>query len=346
MPPTQIQNESRVTLKDVAEYSGYSLRTVKKVLNDEGGVERSTRDIILAAANELHYTRNRLASALAKNKFEKVAVIYSPVTETYFPEVEKGFRRCAKACKDYGLAVELLLAKNPGAEGQRYVLEDVLQRLDISGVVLQPASALLLNEQINALVDAGKPVITFGADAPQSRRVAYVGPNAYQSGRVGAQVLANYIGKCGKVFAISVASEHIQTQERKRGFLDRMKEHYPRIETFSLELPDNPQLYRDMAGSLIARETVGGLFCADANTCIMGEVLRRQNRQDIPVVGFDRSQGSIDLMKQGFLKVIIEQGPEEFSFRALHEMFELLYFGRVPNPVSYSNLSILTSECL
>ena len=35
------------------------------------------------------------------------------------------------------------------------------------------------------------------------KKLCYVGPNAYKAGRIGCQILANYIGKKGNVFMIN-----------------------------------------------------------------------------------------------------------------------------------------------
>jgi ABC-type sugar transport system substrate-binding protein len=75
-------------------------------------------------------------------------------------------------------------------------------------------------------------------------------------------------------------------------------------------------------------------------------VLRDLDRKDTVVVGFDISQMAIDLMKRGFLKVIIEQNPYQFSYAALRAMFNYIYLDEMPQRIQYTGLSILTSECL
>lgn len=76
--------------------------------------------------------------------------------------------------------------------------------------------------------------------------MSYVGPDAHKAGRIGGQILANYIGRRGRVFIISQANEHMQTIERKRGFQEKIREHYPEIESYELCIPENSNLYYDM----------------------------------------------------------------------------------------------------
>lgn len=336
---------TRPTLKDVAERSGSSLRTVKKVMSGDESVRPKTRELILQAAEELHYTRNRAASALAKNRILNVAVVYSHTTEAYFPEIENGFERALQEFSDYGLHLEWCITNERGPKAQRVILEELLAREDLDGVIIQPYSASRLDDLIDTLVENGKTVVTFGADAPNSKRICHVGPDAYRSGRIGAQILANYIGKHGKAFVINQGREHMQTRERSRGFMDRVMEHYPDIQVFELYLPENSDLYSDMVVSILERETVDGIFCTDANTLLAGRVLKDQNKQNVVLIGFNLSESGISLMKEGFIKVIIDTAPETQAYLAAKVIYEFLSEGIIPERVIRAPVSILTSEC-
>lgn len=337
---------TRPTLKDVAQKSGYALRTVKKVMSGDPSVRDSTKQAVLAAAESLNYTKNLAATALAKNQIQRVAVVYTAMTKAYFPEVAEGFRTAQAGYRDFGLHLEFHILEQPGDAPQKALLESFLQREDLNGVILQPISATSLNPQIDALAEAGIPVITFGADAPDSRRLCYAGPNAYKSGRIGGQILANYVGKKGKVYIVNRGGDHMQTRERSAGFMDRMREYYPEICVQELNLNDDKDLYYHAVQSVVTREPVVGLFCTDANTLIAGQVLHDLGRPDVALVGFDLSDDGISLMKDGYIRVIIEQKPESFSALATTLMFRYLAAREKPEEQNYTPLYILTSECL
>ena len=336
---------ARPTLKDVAERSGASLRTVKKVMSGDESVRAKTREAIFQAAEELNYTRNRAASALAKNRVVNVAVVYSRTTEAYFPEIENGFKQVLREFSDFGLRLEFCITGERGTKAQREILEQLLDREDLDGVILQPYSASRLDDLIDALVDSGKTVVTFGADAPQSKRLCYVGPDAYRSGRIGAQILANYIGKRGKVYVINQGRDHMQTRDRSRGFMDRAAEHYPDIQIYEMYLPENSDLYYDMVLSILENDAISGIFCTDANTLLAGRVLKAQQNKDLVLVGFNLSDDGISLMKEGHIKVIIDTKPETYAYLATKTLYEYLSDGVLPERVIRTPVSILTSEC-
>lgn len=342
----RVTTTARPTLKDVADLSGYALRTVKKVMSGDPHVRDRTKAAVLAAADELQYTRNKAASALARNRSVKLAVVFSEITEAYFPEIRSGFQQAQRELQDFGLVLEYHVATVKGWNMQEDLLDTICGRNDIDGVLIQPYDATALNPAIDRLVMSGKPVVTFGADAPDSKRLCYVGPDAYKSGRIGGQILANYIGKFGKVFLISQSLGHMQTSLRQRGFLDRIHDFYPNIQVFEVNLPDNSTLYYEMVHSIVSNESINGMFCTDANTVVAGKVLKDLDRTDITLVGFDLSESGIHLMKEGYIKVIIEQKPEVFARQAAVLLFRHIAENKHPETINNTPLYILTSECL
>ena len=101
-----------------------------------------------------------------------------------------------------------------------------------------------------------------------------------------------------------------------------------------------------MVSSIVTNEDVAGLFCTDANTQTAGQVLRDKKLKDVALVGFDLSQNGIELMKEGYIRVIIEQKPETFSYLAAKFLFQFISEGKRPPKIFHTPLYIMTSECL
>jgi len=339
-------SEERPTLKDIAERSGYALRTVKKVFSGTEPVGDKTRHVILETAAALKYSPNKFASALAKNRRIRVAIIYSPFTEAYFSDIGRGFEKCREDYKDYGLATEFFCAQESRLQHQSQSLDEIAARGDIDGVVIQPVSSTQLNDRLGALVSAGIPVVTFGSDAPESGRCCYVGPDAYRAGRVGAQLLSNYLGRTGRVCMIDRFGGHMQTELRMRGFRDYCAQHCPAISIRELNIPDDSLLYYEMTRSEVLREPVDGIFCTDAETFIAGKVLKDAGMRGTAVAGFDLGAETRALLAEDFIQIIIEQNPENIAYKALKIMFDRLFEGVVPPQICHTDLSVITSECI
>ena len=63
------------SINDVAKKAGVGVSTVSKVLNNYANISKETREKVLAAAEELNYVPNAIASALSSKNSKRIAVI-------------------------------------------------------------------------------------------------------------------------------------------------------------------------------------------------------------------------------------------------------------------------------
>ena len=336
---------ARPTLKDVAERSGFALRTVIKVMSGDPSVREKNREAILRAAEELHHTPNRAASALGKRKSINLAVVYSHTSDVYFPDIEKGLRQCLTEFCDFGLAMEFHATTERDWQAQEPILKALLEREDIDGIVMQPQHGTKLDPWINALVDAGKPVAIFGTDAPDSKRMCYVSCDAYRAGRIGGQLLEREVPQNGTVYVMNASADQVQILKRTQGCLDRLRENRPDLNLVPC-WNATPKNFYDTLFEPVQDGKVDGIFCDDAQTLTAAAVLKELNRGDIPLVGMDLSAYSGMMMKEGYIRAVLDQKPEVFSYLAAKMLFEYLSDGTMPETVTYTPIYILTSECL
>lgn len=73
-----------VTLKDIAQRTGFSVNTVSRVLRGKSEIADETRETILAAAKEMGHVRNMLASSLRSGVSNTIAVILGDVSNPHF----------------------------------------------------------------------------------------------------------------------------------------------------------------------------------------------------------------------------------------------------------------------
>lgn len=83
--------------KAVAERVGVSLTTVSRVLNgQDDAIPESTRERVIAAANELGYRPNSLAAALRKGVSWTIGLIVPDISDAYFHQVARGVEDVAQ----------------------------------------------------------------------------------------------------------------------------------------------------------------------------------------------------------------------------------------------------------
>ncbi len=335
----------RPTLEDVARKAGFALRTAKKVISGNEYVPEATRRRVLQAAAELGYRKNPLAAGLSQLHEERIAIVYAEVTGEYFRTADHGFRRFADEYYGHGVEVRFATTQGADVERQAEVLRGLARDDSVSCVCVQPLSTSGLDGAIAEVVAAGKPVVTFGSDAPGSKRLAYVGPDAYRSGRIGGQILSRYLGASGEVLILSSVREHQQTRDRRRGFLDLITERYPDIRPVDLEIEDSAQT-AELLRRHLARSIPDGIFATFDAAAIAGHVVEDLGATGVTVVGFDLSAEVSALMRRGTLDVTLAQDPEGMAYQSLKVLFDLLYQGITPRPLNHTAVTVLTSECL
>lgn len=81
----------RTTIKDIANYTGFSVTTISLVLNNKAAkIPKSTKDTILEAVEKLNYHPNQLAVGLVKKRTQTIGLIISDVSNVFFSTLAKG----------------------------------------------------------------------------------------------------------------------------------------------------------------------------------------------------------------------------------------------------------------
>ncbi|MDB5704767.1 MAG: LacI-family transcriptional regulator, partial [Sphingomonas bacterium] len=84
--PTSRRQRSNATISDVAREAGVSPMTVSRVLNGEGNVRPSTREVVNAAIAALSYSPNPAARSLAGAQPVRIGLLYSNPSAAYLSE--------------------------------------------------------------------------------------------------------------------------------------------------------------------------------------------------------------------------------------------------------------------
>ena len=99
--------------------------------------------------------------------------------------------------------------------------------------------------------------------------------------------------------------------------------------------------------TLVSTHAVDGLFCTSGNNTITaGQILQEFANDRIALVGFDLSDASIALMRDGAIDILLDQKPDEHAYHAAKTLFQHLTVLRCNTSVQYMPLYIYSSECL
>ena len=171
-----------VTSQQIAELAGVSRGTVDRALHNRGRVNPEVADRIRKIAEELGYRPNSIGQALvrARQGLRLGAILQSAETPT-MQDVAAGARQAAEELRVSGLEVDIREVQ--GRDTAKVLRQiDELMEWGAAGLAVASNNTPDLVRRIDRLHEQGVPVVTFNTDAPDSRRLCFVGMDSYRAG--------------------------------------------------------------------------------------------------------------------------------------------------------------------
>jgi ribose transport system substrate-binding protein len=240
----------------------------------------------------------------------------------YWDECRKGME--AKMA-ELGVKAEFLGPAVSDATKQVEIFESVIARKP-AAIAVSPNDPNTVMDSIKKATEAGIPVITWDADAPDSQRLLYIGTDNVAAGRTAGEEMAKAIGGKGKVAILNGALTALNAQQRVQGFKEAMA-NYPDIEIVADEpTEDSPdkalaiaeqllQAYPDLAGIY----GVTGVGVPGA----AGAVKQANKCDSVKVGGFDVVPQGIEFMRNGCVAFLVSQRPYGMTAQALEILVDL-----------------------
>lgn len=168
------------------------------------------------------------------------------------------------------------------------------------------------------LMDTAKqaniPVVEFDAGCDSDVPLNISKTDSEAAGALAADHMAGLIGEAGRIAVVAHSQVNSTAVERRDGFINRMKEKYPKIEIVDTQYGDGDHLKSsDIAKSMIAAHPdLKGLYGTNEGSAIgivnaVGELNLEPGK--LTIVGFDSGKAQIDAIKSGVMAGAITQDP-------------------------------------
>src|SRR5437764_3908562 len=76
-----------------------------------------------------------------------------------------------------------------------------------AGILISAADASLMTPDINAALAQGIPVLTMDSDAPDSKRLFFIGTDNYRAGNLGGKLAGKLLGGKGNIVILTIPSQ-------------------------------------------------------------------------------------------------------------------------------------------
>jgi len=262
----------------------------------------------------------------AHDKTERYVLVASNVGLPYWQDAKAGFVGAAKML-GVQADVEGPNTYAPDAELKAFQSAAASQP---SGIAVSPAQAQLFNDAINEAVAAGVPVITLDSDAPDSKRILFIGTDNYRAGLTSGKLLASLMHEHGRVVALTINGQN-NLDQRMRGVQDAWKP-YPYMTFYKVadDQGDTETARSEIATMLQNKEPVEAILCLEASggPGAAKAVAQVEMSGKVTIVAMDANPETLDGISKGVIAATVAQKPYTMAFYGL-QLLDDLHHNRV-----------------
>jgi ribose transport system substrate-binding protein len=241
--------------------------------------------------------------------------------------------------KEFGVDCEVLMPPE-GAADQKRMVEDLLAK-GIDGIAISPIDPANQSALIDAACEATN-VITQDSDAPDTKRLCYVGMDNYTAGRMAGQLVKEAMPEGGSVMIFVGRLEQENAKLRRQGTIDELMDRTPDRDRFD---PPGEEIVGDKYTILdtrtdqfdfgkaksLAEDALAkypklgcmvGLFAYNPPKCLAA-VKEAGRLDDVKIVGFDEEGETLQAIIDGEIYGTVVQNPFEYGRRSVEVLTAL-----------------------
>lgn len=185
-----------------------------------------------------------------------------------------------------------------------------------AGILVSVSNPQLFKNAIDSAVQQGIPVVCVDADAPDSRRVLFVGTDNFRAGQESGKRMADLLKGQGNIVIVTLNGQ-LNVEERVRGVNETLKK-YPGIKVLQTidDKGDSRNAYDSVSTFLKGKEKVDGIIGLEASAGTgAADVLNRLDMTGkVKIVAFDKDPETLDWIQRGAITATVVQKPYIMSF--------------------------------
>jgi ribose transport system substrate-binding protein len=289
------------------------------------------------------------APAVAQTKYH-FAVVPKAMNNPFFDVARDG---CMKRAKELG-NVECIykgpIEHEPATQAQ--IIQDFVTP-KVDGLAISVADVAAMSKSIEAASAAGIPVVTFDADAPGSKRIAYIGTNNKDFGLALGKQLLQLRPEGGKYAMISGGPGAKNLAERVDGVREALKgSKWVEVSGSPTFCNDDSALavqqmsdLRTATPDLAAIIPVGGwpMFAPEGYKAFVNKNKKDIDAGKFTLVVADTLKMQLELLRDGYSNALTGQRPFEMGEKSMDTLLAIKKGEKVPEIV-YTGLDLVTKD--
>jgi ribose transport system substrate-binding protein len=258
---------------------------------------------------------------------EKYFLVSDNIQVPYWQTAGAGF---AQAAKELKVRSEFVGPDTYDPAAEQAAFQKAVQQKP-TGILISITDAKLMKADVDKAIAAGIPVITMDSDAPESKRLFFIGTNNYQAGLMGGRRLAQELHGKGNVVFFSMP-EQPNLQERLRGYRDALESSTAIKTARVIDIKGDPRVAFDNATSIIGKERdkIDAFVCLEAQAGKeVATVLSNNGVKNKVVIAMDTDPDTLEWIRKGVIAATISQKPYSMAYVGVM-MLDHLYHHKLP----------------
>lgn len=269
-------------------------------------------------------------------QLQQIAVVYKSLSNPYYVEMDKGVKAAALQQARFRVTTHAT-QREADVEQELQIVEDLVTR-HVSAICLAPNDSKALVPAVLKANAAKIPVIIVDTrldpvtvQSANAHVATTIASDNVQGGALAAKYLAERLAGHGEVAILEGLPGQDTATDRKRGFVDTMKQH-PGIKIVSSQ---SAEWSRDKAltvfqNVLRANPQLNAVFASNDEMALGAiQAIKGEHRSGILVVGFDATPDGRSAVSSGDMAATIAQDPVEMGRRAVDAAATLVGGGNV-----------------
>ncbi|WP_243297798.1 LacI family DNA-binding transcriptional regulator [Bacillus litorisediminis] len=274
--------KSKITIRDVAKEAGVSVATVSRYLNNNGYISDQAEKKIKDVMDRLNYQPNEIARGLAMKKTRTIALIIPDITNPFFPELVVAIEKVAKS---KGYSIILVNTYDDDLQNNDFWVQ--LQNRYVDGFIL--ASFQFDEKVLKGIEELQIPFVRIDRAADYNTDDS-IGLNNFKGASLAVDHLIE-VG-CRNIAHISGPASYPPSQDRMRGYLDRLASRFPEKEPIVYEGDFSLESGKVLTEKLFQENpNVDGIFLANDLMAIGSlkalKLMGIQVPTQVALIGFD-----------------------------------------------------------
>ena len=308
---------------------------------------------LLAVAVACSGKSDAAKGAATSGKTITIAVVPKGTTHEFWKSIHAGAIQASQELTAAGDSVNIIW-KGPLREDDRELQIQVVEGFTtqgVQGIVLAPLDRRALVRPVEEAKAAGVPTVIIDSGLESDAIVSYIATDNYKGGTLAADRLGQVLNGTGRVMMLRLQEGSASTEERERGFLERIRSAFPKITVVSSDqYAGSTRETAKRASENLLNQFGGdlqGVFTSNESATI-GMLLALQDMGKagkVHLVGFDVSQILVDAMRAHQLDGIAVQNHMRMGYLGVKTMVAFLRHQPVDRKID-TGVTLVTPENL